>query len=401
MDIFDSSINLLESAMIGVFFFRLFPKKNSKIAFFTVCFILIEFIYIQLANYCFGITDGLFSSIDILISFTFLGLSRQFPVSIAFLLALMPTLLISISNIFFQVILVFVFGIDKWMYVLFNHITYFSLLFLVIHGVSFFAFARLFEKHGNHFSGRTYFTSSLVLIGLIFLLRSIELYIHNASEIQNVYLILFSGIFFCILIFNLFVFVMIDMIARMKKEQENIIKRDFDYYHLVIKEKERYLNELKHNVNLYLNLLSSGNDNSVLKKEEKMLRNILSQNSKVIIEKNPAIAIAINAATKGYPSQQIKLVYLLSKTINIPQIDLYTIISMVLEQAIACAYDNSSIEISVEEVHQKCRIMITLQEQKVKLTINKSIRKQIEKSGGESFVVLPDRIIIVLPILLS
>lgn len=387
--------------MIGSFLFALFPKKNSRMIFFTVCYILIEFIYIQFANSYLGITDGLFSIIDILLSFSFLLLSRQFSLSIVFLLALIPTLLISISNISFQVILVFIFGIERYYDFLVSHIVFFSLLFLVIHGISFFVFAGIFRKQEKIFSEITYFILSFVLLGLIFLLRSIELFIHDIHETQNIYLLLSSSILFCILIFVLFIFAILDTIERMKKAQEIIIKQEFDYFNSIIKEKERYLNELKHNIRLYFNLLSSGNDNSVIKKEEMMLKDTLNQSPKVIIEKNPAIAIAINAVKKESSSRQIKLVYLLSKKIDIPQIDLYTIISLTLEQAAACAYDNSLIEMNVEEVHKKCRILITVQEPKEKLTIKKSIDRLIEKYGGENYVVSSNSLILVLPILFS
>ena len=401
MNIIDTSVNLLESVMIGVFLFLLFPNKIFILVFLSVCFIIIEFIYIQLANYFLGLTDGLFSSIDILICFVFLLLSKQYSISISLLLALVPTLLISISNISFQVILVFIFGIEKWRYIFINYITFFSFLFLVLHGIIFIEVFKILKNRENMYSRRTYLTLSLVLIALILLLRSIELFIHNTYELQNMYLILLFSIFFCIIIFVLFMFALIDTKERMKENHEIIIKQEFDYFNSIIKEKERYLNELKHNVNLYLNLLSSTNDNTVLKKEKKTLEDILNRNASVIIDKNPAIAIAVNSIKKKRPSRKIKMVYLLSRKINITQIDLFTILSLIFDQMIACSDDNSLIEISVEEIRQKCRIFITIQKHKEKIKISNNIQKKITKCGGEIFVIFPNSIIIVLPILLD
>ena len=196
-------------------------------------------------------------------------------------------------------------------------------------------------------------------------------------------------------------FALIDTKERMKENHEIIIKQEFEYFNSIIKEKERYLNELKHNVNLYLNLLSSTNDNTVLKKEKKTLEDILNRNASVIIDKNPAIAIAVNSIKKKRPSRKIKMVYLLSRKINITQIDLFTILSLIFDQMIACSDDNSLIEISVEEIRQKCRIFITIQKHKEKIKISNNIQKKITKCGGEIFVIFPNSIIIVLPILLD
>ena len=386
--LFETCINLIQSIMIALFLRSLITKpKGKNLALYTTGYAIIEFIYIQWMNSVHGLSGGMFEFLDIFFCFIYFSISSDKSLFEKITLSLLPTFVITLVGVPMQFCLFYIFG-NNWTEVMMNHrmlLVLFSnfiicLLFIVIS-----KFYKLYNGYLNNTIDFLLFTSLFIST---FLLTIFGELLRNTINRSTLFLLLISTIVLIIEICFIFTLIIHNQINIEREKTQYVLDKESSYLNSEIREKERFLNELKHNVNLFLSLLRSGADNSELQNNSSLLDSVNDIETISPLIQSTALATALFHARKQAKESNItiKTTYFCSSNFNVSEPDLYLLFSTLFETIIQHTIPDSTISVGVKELNPRCKITVIFlrkENENTQLDLPQSMMHIIKANHGE------------------
>ena len=173
-----------------------------------------------------------------------------------------------------------------------------------------------------------------------------------------------------------------------KEKTQYVLDKESSYLNSEIQEKERFLNELKHNVNLFLSLLRSGADNSELQNKSSLLDSVNDIETISPLIQSTALATALFHARKQAKENNItiKTTYFFESDFDVSDPDLYLLFSTLFETIIQHTIPDSTISVDVKELNPSCKITVIFQRiknEKTQVDLPESMMRIIKANHGD------------------
>ena len=386
--LFETCINIIQSIMIALFLRSLITKPKGKhLALYTTGYAIIEFIYIQWMNSIHGLSGGMFELFDILFCFIYFSISSYQSFFEKVTLSILPTFVIALVGIPMQFLLFSMFG-NNWAEVMMNH----RMLFVFFGNYAIYLFfavlSKFYKQHNAYFNDTTYILLSTSLFISTFLITLFEQLLNNTINRYTLSLLLISNIVLIIEICIIFKQIIHNQIKVEKEKAQYILVRETGFLNSQIREKERHLNELKHNVNLYLSLLKSDDTKSELQEAVSLLDSVNQ------IDTIPPDIQSIAFATALYHARiqakenniTIKLTYFCTSDFDVSEPDLYLLFSTLFETIIQHTIPDSTISVDVKELNPSFKITVIFQckkDEETQVELPESMMRIIKANHGD------------------
>ena len=361
--LFETSINLIQSIMIALFLRSLITKPKGKhLAFYTTGYAIIEFMYIQWMNSIIGFDGGMFEFFDTLFCFIYFSISSHQSIFEKVTLSILPTSVITLVGVPMQFSLYLIFG-SNWMEVMMNYRFLYIIFGNLCIFILFWMISKIHKQFYTYFNDKIYILlSTSILISAIFLTLFQDL-VHNSINKLTLLLCLLSFILLIINIIIIFMTIIHNQLTLEKAKAQYTLDKETSFLNSQIQEKERYLNELKHNVNLFLNLLKSGTNKEELQKKAPLLESVNQIDTIPPAIQSIAFATALPHAKKQAKEKNItiKLTYFCTSDFDVPEPDLYLLFSTLFETIIQHTIPDSTISVDVKELNPSCKITVIFQ----------------------------------------
>ena len=173
-----------------------------------------------------------------------------------------------------------------------------------------------------------------------------------------------------------------------KATAQYTLDKETSFLNSQIREKERYLNELKHNVNLFLSLLKSDASKSELQKKAPLLESVNQIDTIPPVIQSIAFATALPHAKKLAKENNItiKTAYFCSSDFDVSEPDLYLLFSTLFETIIQHTIPDSTISVDVKELNPSCKITVIFQRkknEKTQVELPESMMRIIKANHGD------------------
>ena len=401
MHMFETCINIAESIAIAMLLLQLSGKKTTSAYVKTAILAIIDFVYIPYINVYYGLSEGLYVFFEILIHFVY-AISMHVKPAKAFTIATIPDLLLALINCLFYILISFVFGFYNISLVLSQFRIIILLIMFFIHVIVFYEFSIQFKKLDHIENNKFYLMLSLICIAGIVFLQSYVLMIFSGVTGNLLLLGFLSGMFLCLFIVIVSYQTMLEKIEYEKEKNKLMQNSKNEWMNYTIKEKERYLNELSHNVLLFLQLLQTGAKKEKVEQSAKKLTAQIEMIDVSATINNPALSATIKVITDEAEKKgvHLKITYVLQKVIDVEEVDLYLIFTQLLMKALSSCLSNTEMAIEIKEVMGNCRISVTYHGDN-KCEIGDELIKLIKKNNGDVLVKMMERrtvIRVVLPV---
>ena len=386
--LFETCINLIQSIMIALFLRSLITKpKGKNLAFYTTGYAIIEFIFIQWMNTNHGLSGGMFEFLDILFCFIYFSITSDKSLFEKITLSSLPTFVITLVGVPMQFYLFYIFG-NNWTEVMMNHrmlLVFFSNFIIYLLFIMISKFYKLYNAYFNNTIDFLLFTSLFIST---FLLSLFEQLLHNTFNRYTLFLLLITCIILIIDICFIFIAIIRRQIRAEKEKTQYVLDKESSYLNSEIQEKERFLNELKHNVNLFLSLLRSGADNSELQNKSSLLDSVNDIETISPLIQSTALATALFHARKQAKENNItiKTTYFFESDFDVSEPDLYLLFSTLFETIIQHTIPDSTISVDVKELNPSCKITVIFQRKKneeTQVNLPESIMRIIKANHGD------------------
>ena len=401
MYILETCVNLAESIAIAMLLLQLSGKKSTSAYVKTAILAIIDFVYIQYINVYYGLSEGLYVFFEILIHFIY-AISMHVKPAKAFTIATIPDLLLALINGLFYIMISFLFGFYNISLVLSQFRIIILLIMFFIHVIVFYEFSIQFKKLEHIENNKFYLMLSLICIAGIVFLQSYVSMIFNGVTGNLLFLSFLSGMLLCLFIVIISYQTMLEKIEYEKEKNKLMQNSKNEWMNYTIKEKERYLNELSHNVLLFLQLLQTGAKKEKVEQSAKKLTSQIEMIDVSATINNPALSAAIKVIAEEAENKGIhlKITYVLQKIIDVDETDLYLVLTQLLMKAISFCSMNTEMAIEIKEVMGNCKISVTYHGGN-KCEIGDELIKLIKKNNGDVLVKMMERrtvIRVVLPV---
>lgn len=401
MYILETCVNIAESIAIAMLLLQLSGKKTTSAYVKTAILAIIDFVYIQYINVYYGLSEGLYVFFEILIHFVY-AISMHVKPAKAIAIATIPDLLLALINCLFYIMISFLFGFYNISLVLSQFRIIILLIMFFIHVIVFYEFSIQFNKMDHIENNKFYLMLSLICIAGIVFLQSYVLMIFGGVTGNLLFLSFLSGMFLCLFIVIVSYQAMMEKIEYEKEKNKLLQNSKNEWMDHTIKEKERYLNELSHNVLLFLQLLQTGAKKEKVEQSAKKLTAQIEMIDVSATINNPALSAAIKVITDEAEKKgvHLKITYVLQKVIDVEEVDLYLIFTQLLMKALSSCLSNTEMAIEIKEVMGNCRISVTYHGDN-KCEIGDELIKLIKKNNGDVLVKMMERrtvIRVVLPV---
>ena len=386
--LFETCINLIQSIMIALFLRSLITKpKGKNLAFYTTGYAIIEFIFIQWMNTNHGLSGGMFEFLDILFCFIYFSITSDKSLFEKITLSSLPTFVITLVGVPMQFYLFYIFG-NNWTEVMMNHrmlLVFFSNFIIYLLFIMISKFYKLYNAYFNNTIDFLLFTSLFIST---FLLSLFEQLLHNTFNRYTLFLLLITCILLIIDICFIFIAIIRRQIRAEKEKTQYVLDKESSYLNSEIREKERFLNELKHNVNLFLSLLRSGSDNSELQNKSSLLDSVNDIDTISPLIQSTALATALFHARKQAKENNItiKTTYFFESDFDVSEPDLYLLLSALFETIIQHTIPDSTISVDVKELNPSCKITVIFQckkDEEKQVNLLESMMRIIKANHGD------------------
>lgn len=401
MDVIETCINFVESLAVAILLLQLSGKKTTVAYVQTAILVVVDFIYIQYINVYYGLSEGLYVFFEIMIHFVY-AISMHVKPAKAIAIAIIPDLLLALINCLFYVLISLLFGFYNISLVLSQFRIIILLIMFFIHVIVFYTFSIQFKKLDHIENNKFYLMLSLICIAGIVFLQSYVLMIFSGVTGNLLFLSFLSGMFLCLFIVIVSYQAMMEKIEYEKEKNKLLQNSKNEWMDHTIKEKERYLNELSHNVLLFLQLLQTGAKKEKVEQSAKKLTAQIEMIDVSATINNPALSAAIKVITDEAEKKgvHLKITYVLQKVIDVEEVDQYLIFTQLFMKAVSSCLSNTEMEIEIKEVMGNCRISVTYYGDN-KCEIGDELIKLIKKNNGDVLVKMKERrmvIRVVLPV---
>ena len=391
MHILETCINIAESIAIAMLLLQLSGKKSTSAYVKTAILAIVDFVYIQYINVYYGLSEGLYVFFEILIHFVY-AISMHVKPAKAFTIATIPDLLLALTNGLLFSMIAFMFGFYKISLVLSQFRIIILLVMFIIHIVTFYVISIQFKKLDDIENDKFYLELFLICIAGIVFLQSYILMIFSGVTSNLLLLGFLSGMLLCLFIVIVSYQPMLQKIEYEKEKNKVLQKSKNEWMDYTIKEKERYLNELSHNVLLFLQLLQTGAKKEKIEQDAKKLTAQIEMIDVSATMNNPALSAAIKVTTDEAEKKgvHLKITYTLQRTIDVDEVDLYLIFTQLFMKAVSSCSKNTEMAIEIKEVMGNCKISITYHGDS-KCEIGDEVNRLIKKHNGDVLIKNKER----------
>ena len=380
---FDIAMNICTSIIVPLFLYSLVHNKRERIIYLACSFYaIIEFLYIENLSILFGLSKGMYEFFNIVLCFLFFLVATKQSFLENLFLSCIPSIILMATDLIMQFTLTIQSSQTTLMeailhnrFVIFTFTNLFNILLFVL-------FTLAYRKVYPFIQKRMYILLTIVVFLCALLLNRFEELLHRSSVDMTTLSIIPSFILLCIILIFVFSRIIYEQTHAETERAKLALQEETNYLNTAIREKERYFEELKHNVQLFLQLLKTNADKQEIKKKAQQLENLSDAETVIPLFQSTAFSAALYNLRRTANTLDIKTTYLCSKPFAIAEPDMYLILSSLFERIAKQAEAHSTIRITAEELETNCRMTIDYQSETPELAIPETIRLTLKKYGA-------------------
>lgn len=356
---FDIVMNICTSIIVPLFLYSLVHNKRERIIYLACSFYAIfEFLYIENLSVLFGLSKGLYEFFNVVLCFLFFLIASKQSFLENLFLSCVPSLILMTTDLIMQYILTIQSGNANLMEEIIENRFVIFIIANLSNILLFILFSLSYRKFYSYIHKTMYILLSIVIFLCALLINRFEELLHRSPVEMTTLSIIPSFILLCIIL--IFVFARI-IYAQAHAETERAklaLQEETSYLNIAIREKERYFEELKHNVQLFLQLLKTNADRQEIEKKAQQLENLSNAETAIPLFQSTAFSAALYNLRRTATTLDIKTTYLCSRQFAIAEPDLYLILSTIFEKTADHTTEHATISITVQELENNCRMTI-------------------------------------------
>ena len=271
---FDIVMNICTSIIVPLFLYSLVHNKKERIIYIACSFYaIIEFLYIENLSVLFGLSKGLYEFFNILLCLLFFLVASKQSFLENLFLSCVPSLILMTTDLIMQFIIIQSGAINLMDAIIENRFVIFTITNLS-NILLFFLFSLSYRKFYSYIQKTMYILLSIVVFLCALLINRFEELLQSSPAEMTQFPVIPAFIVLCIIL--IFVFSRI-IYAQAHSETERAklaLQEETSYLNTAIREKERYFEELKHNVQLFLQLLQTNADKQEIERKAQQLENL-------------------------------------------------------------------------------------------------------------------------------
>ena len=380
---FDIAMNICTSIIVPLFLYSLVHNKRERIIYLACSFYaIIEFLYIENLSILFGLSKGMYEFFNIVLCFLFFLVAAKQSFLENLFLSCIPSIILMATDLIMQFTLTIQSSQTTLMEaILQNRFVIFT--FTNLSNILLFSlFTLAYRKVYPYIQKRMYILLTVVVFLCTLLLNRFEELLHRSSVEMTTLSIIPSFILLCIILIFVFSRIIYEQAHAETIKTRLALAEETRYLNTAIQEKERYFEELKHNVQLFLQLLRTNEDRQEIEKKAQQLENLSEAETIIPLFQSTAFSAALYNLKRHATTLDIKTTYLCSKPFAIAEPDMYLILSTLFERIAKHAKAHSSIQITAEELETNCRMTIDYQSDTLDAEIPETIRLTLKKYGA-------------------
>lgn len=361
MTAFDLIINLFESSLIASFLYILSENNSARNKIAAVMLAAAEFIFITFVN-MFSVTQGILTAIDILFCFLYLHAGAGLSKENAFLYAIIPDLLIEVSSTLYTMVLLLLLKQDSFYRMMSLYSVPVTIAINLIHLILFMIIAfRIRNKELVLEKNETITASGILLLCLILPL-CFERVIFEFNDQMPFLFIGTSAVF-------LMAWMLWHQLIHISRKNQEKQKQDYEIL-LLKEERDRGKNlqeaneeiyRLRHDIKHLVSLLDfeSGLISPDTEKESKQLLSRITETIQIHTPSRP-LTLVLNMKREEAFKKEIdfKLSCNLAHPIAMDDIDLFLLISNILDNAIQHTGNGKRVTADISEEGDYCLIKV-------------------------------------------
>ncbi len=359
MDWFDILINVLETTLITCFLFMQRTKDDRKTCIITFSYFLCALAFISIVN-LYSVTEGYYVLIDVLIAAFYLRMINDGSWSKILTIAVIPDLSLTVTNNIYTILLMELFSVDSYQSYMVRYRIPVVVFIQVIHAVVFYLIHRYLRSLDKDISHRDMLISMLVIYLTVLIVQSFAPLLYESSIVMPEVRI---GVIMTFLMSIAIAF----LLHRINLENRELIRsreelNRLKYEKLLSGEiiaAQKQLRKLKHDISHLVNAIDNSksikNDEDVLYSSE-IIKNKLKTLDHPVITPVPILDFVLNnkrdeAAEKGI---DIHCMISLHDQIDMPDDELFLLVSNILDNAIRHIGIRKQIEIHIRQDKMMC-----------------------------------------------
>ena len=380
---FDIAMNICTSIIVSLFLYSLVHNKRERIIYPACSFYaIIEFLYIENLSFLFGLSKGMYEFFNIILCFLFFLVASKQSILENLFLSCMPSLILMTTDLIMQFILTIQSSQTTLMEaILQNRFVIFTLTNCA-NILLFTLFSLLYRKIFHYIENPMYILLSVIILLCAFIMNRCEQMLQGVSDVSISLSIIPAFILLCIVLVFVFSHIIYQQAHAETVKTRLALAEETRYLNTAIREKERYFEELKHNVQLFLQLLRTNADKQEIEKKAQQLENLSDAETTIPLFQSTAFSAALYNLRRTATTLDIKTTYLCSKPFAIAEPDMYLILSALFERIAKQAEEHTTILITAEGLETNCRMTIDYQSETLELEIPETIRLTLKKYGA-------------------
>ena len=361
MSLFDITINLFESILIGWFLYSICENDSFKCRLFTLILIIVEFLFITAVN-TFSVTQGLLTVIDILICFIYLRFGCRMSSDRAILRAVIPDFVFGVSNTLYTIILLLVLHQENYFSMMNQYAVPVTVIINLIHAFIFYWFARNIRKNRIIMEKQENILMTCILLLFMILPLCFESVLFDFSN-SDFYMYLGVFTIFCIagILWNQVLYISHKNLEKQKQEFEIIQLRDERNAGKGIQKINEEMYQLRHDIKHFFSLIDfeAGTLNTEAQKTAGEIISKISGVAPVQTPNNPLTLVLNMKRDAAYQKGiDFKLTCNLTHKIDMEDVDLFLLLSNLLDNAIQHIGKEKQIRVEISEEQDECLIKI-------------------------------------------
>lgn len=227
-----------------------------------------------------------------------------------------------------------------------------------------------------------YILLSIVVILCAFIMNRCEEMLYGLSGEMTSISIIPPFVLLCIMLTFVFSRVIYYQVHAETEKTRLALERETSYLNSAIKEKERHFEELKHNIQLFLQLLQTNANSEEIAVKAQQSEKLTDKETTITVFQSTAFSAAVYNLKRNANALDIKTTYLCSRPFAITEPDMYLILSTLFEKVANQADHQNTIHITAEELEDNYRMTITYHSGNPKIYLPETISFILKKYGA-------------------
>ena len=378
---FDIVMNICTSIIVPLFLYSLVHNKRERIIYLACSlYAIIEFLYIENLSILFGLSKGLYEFFNILLCLLFFLVASKQSFLENLFLSCVPSLILMTTDLIMQFIIIQSGTVNLMGAIIENRFVIFTITNLS-NILLFFLFSLAYRKFYPYIQKTMYVLLSIVVFLCALLINRFEDLLQSSPTEMTQFPVIPTFILLCITLIFIFSQIIYAQAHTETERAKLALQEETSYLNTAIREKERYFEELKHNVQLFLQLLKTNADKQEIERKAQQLENLSDAETAIPLFQSTAFSAALYNLRRN-TTADIKTTYLCSKQFAIDEPDMYLILSALFERIAKQAATQSSIHITAEELETNCRMTIDYSSSSPQSEFPETIHRIMKKYGA-------------------